>query len=974
MPDSSGSSSVLGDDRWLADRELVTLHGNQPWPLVHEDRCWAIVEGAVDVFAVSLDDDGEAGARRHVTVSGPGQLLCGGALAEDDSGRAVTLLAVPSTTAGVVQLSRADVLALMDDPVERLLMTLALGDWAETLSAALPEARRPFSGVAATPGAPQQLAAGEALLARGGATCVRVVSGTALLASDAAMPVTPETGWVPLTGDTWLEAAGDVGVETTYLAAALRGEPGLAPVDHLCELLMAGLLDRYRRADERESARLRTRETNLRHAFARTLARQAGVLDAKGASTQGAGDDRVLGACRILGKRLGVRFVPPPTDWRDASSDPVAAVARASHVRCRRVRLEGEWWRRDNGPLLAFTAAGEEPVALVPSGSRHYKAWLPGQRQPVRVTAQLAAGLQRDATMFYRPLPDRPLTGRDVLAYTLRGNRTDLLVACLLALLAAVIGLALPVFTNIVFTDIVPSGDRMALAQVAATLFVIAVTIGVFTFVRGVVTVRVQSRVDNALQAALWDRLLALPPSFFRRFTAGDLASRVMSVNQMSAVFFTGVLGVLLAAVFSLVNLVYVRALSAQLALLALLLVLLALAVSIVVALLQVRERRRATALQGRLSGVVLQFVSAVAKLRDTGAEERAFMRWSDDFVKMTRHTIKATRVSIAGNVFNAFFPLVATAGAFAVFYAYVGGSFETASFMAYTAAFAQLFAGVLAFGLALNMLTLIVPLYERTRPILEEVPEVDRTKADPGELLGQIEMDSVTFSYDPDAPPTIRDLSLEVHPGEFVAVVGPSGAGKSTLFRLLLGFDAPDTGTVHYDGKDLRTLDLTALRRQISTVLQNGRVFSGSIQLNIAGGAQLSQDALWEAAHAAGLAEDIEAMPMGMFTYVAEGGVTLSGGQRQRLLIARALSTRPAILFFDEATSALDNRTQSIVMHSLETLNATRVVIAQRLSTVRAADRIYVLEDGRVAQCGTFDDLMGKPGLFRRLAERQLL
>ena len=189
------------------------------------------------------------------------------------------------------------------------------------------------------------------------------------------------------------------------------------------------------------------------------------------------------------------------------------------------------------------------------------------------------------------------------------------------------------------------------------------------------------------------------------------------------------------------------------------------------------------------------------------------------------------------------------------------------------------------------------------------------------------------------------------MHPGEFVAIVGPSGAGKSTLFRLLLGFDAPDAGAIHYDGKDLRTLDLDALRRQISTVLQNGRVFSGSIQLNIAGGAQLTQDDLWEAARAAGLAEDIEAMPMGMFTYVAEGGVTLSGGQRQRLLIARALSTKPAILFFDEATSALDNRTQSVVMHSLEELNATRVVIAQRLSTVRAADRIYVLEDGRVVQ-----------------------
>ena len=219
-----------------------------------------------------------------------------------------------------------------------------------------------------------------------------------------------------------------------------------------------------------------------------------------------------------------------------------------------------------------------------------------------------------------------------------------------------------------------------------------------------------------------------------------------------------------------------------------------------------------------------------------------------------------------------------------------------------------------------------------------------------------------------------LQSIELRVDEGEFVAIVGPSGAGKSTLFRLLLGFDEPASGDIRYDGQDLRTLDLGALRRQVSTVLQNGRVFSGSIQLNIAGAAVLTQDEIWEAARAAGFAEDIEAMPMGMFTFVAEGGVTLSGGQRQRLLIARALGTKPAVLLFDEATSSLDNRTQAIVMTSLEALNATRLVIAQRLSTVKAADRIYVVEDGRVAQQGTYDDLMSRPGLFRRLAERQLV
>ena len=590
------------------------------------------------------------------------------------------------------------------------------------------------------------------------------------------------------------------------------------------------------------------------------------------------------------------------------------------------------------------------------------------------MTAETAAEIDASATMFYRPLPERPLTGRDVLAYTLRGNRRDLLAACLLALLAATIGLALPWFTAFVFGTIVPSGDRTGLGEIAAVLVVIAVTIGVFTFVRGVVTVRVQARVDNALQAALWDRLLALPPSFFRGFTAGDLATRVMSVNVMSAMFFAGVLGLLLGAAFSLVNLVYVRALSSELALLALALVALAAVVAVAVAWLQLRERRRIMTLQGRLSGVVLQFVSAVAKLRDTGAEERAFMRWSDDFVAMTRHTIKANRVTIAGNVFNAAFPLVASAAAFAVFAFVLGGSFQTAPFMAYTAAFAQLLAGVVTLGTrarhpddrraALRAHTAYPP----------GGPGGGRDQGGPGRAARPHRDGQRDLLVRPGgaadhpralprrAPGRVRRhrrpvRRRQVHPLPRAARLRHAGLGLGALRRQGPPHPRPDRAPAADQHR----------------APERSRVL-GSIQLNIAGAAQLTQDELWEAARAAGLAEDIEAMPMGMFTYVAEGGVTLSGGQRQRLLIARALSSRPAILFFDEATSALDNRTQAVVMRSLEELNATRVVIAQRLSTVRAADRIYVIEQGCVVQSGSYDELIAKPGLFRRLAERQLV
>ncbi|MEO0688422.1 MAG: ATP-binding cassette domain-containing protein, partial [Cyanobacteria bacterium J06649_11] len=266
-----------------------------------------------------------------------------------------------------------------------------------------------------------------------------------------------------------------------------------------------------------------------------------------------------------------------------------------------------------------------------------------------------------------------------------------------------------------------------------------------------------------------------------------------------------------------------------------------------------------------------------------------------------------------------------------------------------------------------------VVILWERAQPILRATPEIDLNKADPGKLTGKIEIEHVSFRYREDGPLILDDVTIKVKPGEFIAFVGPSGSGKSTTIRLLLGFDTPEVGTIYYDGQDLSGLDISAIRRQMGVVLQNGRINAGSIFENISGGALVTIDEAWEAAAMAGFAEDVESMPMGMHTVISEGGTNLSGGQRQRLLIARSLVLKPKILIFDEATSALDNRTQAIVSESLEQLSVTRIVIAHRLSTIRNADRIYVIEAGRVVQQGSFDQLTKQEGLFASLMARQM-
>ena len=267
-----------------------------------------------------------------------------------------------------------------------------------------------------------------------------------------------------------------------------------------------------------------------------------------------------------------------------------------------------------------------------------------------------------------------------------------------------------------------------------------------------------------------------------------------------------------------------------------------------------------------------------------------------------------------------------------------------------------------------------VIPLFERARPILAARPEVDTSKSDPGELNGLIEIDHLSFRYEPDVPLVLDDMTMRVPPGEFVAIVGPSGSGKTTLLKLLLGLEVPETGSIYYDGHDLQMLDVQRLRRRIGVVMQNAQIRQGTILENIVGAGPYSIEDAWTAARMAGLEADLKAMPMGMHTILQQGGVTLSGGQRQRLAIARAIVSRPRVVFFDEATSALDNRTQAIVSGSLQNLQATRIAIAHRLSTVTAADRIFVMQAGRIVQTGTFAELSRQPGLFMDLMKRQLL
>ena len=401
--------------------------------------------------------------------------------------------------------------------------------------------------------------------------------------------------------------------------------------------------------------------------------------------------------------------------------------------------------------------------------------------------------------------------------------------------------------------------------------------------------------------------------------------------------------------------------------------------VSVLLGRLQMRRHREALKMQGVIDGMIFQMITGLAKLRVANAEPYVLARWAGLFARQRGATLRARRWAAAQLAFNGLFTPLASAVLLGVMWTSLlagdeSSSFGLAAFLVAFSAFGQLAAGVTGLIAAATAVIALVPLFERVKPLLEAEPESAGDRTDPGDLTGDIELRDVHFRYQTDGDDVLNGVSLRIRPGDYVAIVGPSGSGKSTIYRLLFGFERPASGAVLFDGHDLLNLDPETVRRHLGVVLQDGQVAADTILNNVAGSSRPTTDEIWDAVRAAGLEDDIRAMPMGLHTMLHEGGRGLSGGQRQRLLIARALARKPRILLLDEATSALDNHTQSVVQDSLGRLSITRIVIAHRLSTVRDVDRIYVLDRGRIAERGRYDELIARGGVFAELAKRQLV
>jgi ATP-binding cassette subfamily C protein len=692
-----------------------------------------------------------------------------------------------------------------------------------------------------------------------------------------------------------------------------------------------------------------------------------------GQRTTAADADATYAACKLVARAAGITLAEPARSGTGGDRlDPVERVALASRVRTRAVRLDGRWWREDVGPLVGHRALSGAPVALLWRRGG-YVAVHPATGRETPVEKANADEFEPRAVMFYRPLPERRLGPLGLLRFCMTGTRGDLTGLLLSGLVTVAIGALVPLATGKVLGEFVPTARTGLIAQTCVAVIVGSVVAAAFMLLQNLTLLRLEGRVEATLQPAVWDRLLRLPTAFFTERSTGELASAAMGISAIRRLLAGVGPTVAQSVTVGAMNLGLLLWFSVPMALAAVGMLVVIAGVFLGLGLWQVRWQRRLVVLTNKLNNQAFQTLRGLPKLRVAAAENYAYAAWASEFARSRELQQRVGRIKNLTAVLGAVYLPLCTLAMFMLLAGPARGSMTAAEFLTFNTSVTMVLTSVTQLTGAFVSGVAALPLFEQIKPVLDATPEVRTASTRPGPLSGAIEARRLSFRYSDDGPLVLDDVSFEVRPGEFVAIVGPSGCGKSTLLRLLIGFDRPLSGSVLYDGQDLAALDQSAVRRQCGVVLQHAQPFTGSILDVICGTEAYTPEEAMAAAEMAGLAEDIRRMPMGLHTIVSGSGA-VSGGQRQRLMIAQALIRRPRILFFDEATSALDNETQRTVIESTRALRATRIVIAHRLSTVLDADRVVVMEDGKVVQQGPPAQLLADThGRLHELVRRQM-
>ncbi|MCY4641319.1 MAG: ATP-binding cassette domain-containing protein [Gammaproteobacteria bacterium] len=944
------------------------------------DSIWFIDQGAVNLFLVEFKDGVEQAAPQHLLRRESGWILPGVAPDQRDNNKDTTLSLIAKGLPDTL-LKRLPASLLSEvHPTELAEQTDTwLNAITDTLSRFASPLPRPTA--LADPGMARTFPPCTLSVHRGVVWVSKPYRGEFLFMDIVDQAELTEAGgspeaMLPLTRTSWLTLFARetlLGKSTETLAQQGMLLPALASF-HAVAFTLERLNRQLAVVDDVNLERART--TSRRTAEKAARQRLFNIYNLPIDRDANVEDTALTDALQIIGRHEGIDFKIPVRSGPSDTPVGLVEVLDASAVRTRRVRLKAEdtWWRGDSNAMLGFRAEDGQPVALLPGKFGHYREVDPVSKRSVRITADRADTLGKEAWMFYRPLPSENVKPADLLGIALHGSVTDLARLVISGLLCGLIKLLPALALGYVANEVMAGGSIGAVYAVALALAGLGLLGALLHLLQSTAMMRLEGRTASRAEAAFWDRLMRLPPSILHRYPTGDLAMSGMTFQNLR----DGLQGVVANSILSIIFLSPVFAIiffyDATLGVIALVFSLASLLITVALGLLQISPYGRMVSATRRVTSRLFQIVGGFTKLRVENAEGSAFAIWARDYREQKRAELELGALEGHSRAFGAALPFLAGGVLLFTVVALDNRDILVGDFLVVYIVFIVFQSAIARLGESFGTVAAMLPAFDQMRPLLAAVPETE-TEGEPAEYLGgEILFDRISFRYDPDGPLILDDVTIHARPGEFVAIAGESGAGKSTLFRLALGIDRPTAGAVYYDGRDLKHLNLKQVRRKIGAVPQSVGLHPMDIWDNLVSHHdEVASEEVWTAARIAEIEGEIKGMPMGMMTVVGASGAVLSGGESQRVTIARSVIGSPRIMLFDEATNWLDNENQAKVMQNITALTSTRIIIAHRLSTLEQADRIYVLQAGKVVQSGSFNELMKDDGVFRELVKRQI-
>ena len=679
----------------------------------------------------------------------------------------------------------------------------------------------------------------------------------------------------------------------------------------------------------------------------------------------------VFAACQGAAKLLGLSGNPVR-----GSAGPDAGiedVARTLGLCARPVALSGQWWTHDHGVMVVREAATQKPLLLRSSQLREPMAFTgPGQWGHYQgLTREVALGLETTGVALYPLLPDAAQTFSGILRKVLRLYPFEVAAYLTLTIIIALLSYSVPVASGMVIDHAVPHRDETLLIAVVAVVVSCNLIMLALRYTAEFIVQRMEAAAGTHLQAGVLERLFRLPLKFFSIYNNADLMRRLTSLESARRAVLRMLVNTSMDVVTLLIGLGTLSFYFPLGALAVTGVALLSLLLAYWLGNLSFAAYAEGEAMTTNVMTVVYELVANMLPIRMFGAERRAFDRWRDNFVEMRRRMVRSSRYANLYSAFQQASGLLTLGLVFAIVAYSVkpDDGVTVGHYVAFVGSLSLVTGAVNSLASTLMSVFSLQPSVNMAVTILTAVPESVAARKRPPALTGEVEIAGLSFRYSDESPWVLSDLSLSIRPGEFVGIVGSSGCGKSTLVKLLLGLLPPVKGQVYYDKNDLAAVDLDLFRQQCGVMLQESRMFSGSILENVAAGRELGMDQVLAVLDTIGMGDFVKALPMGIHTVIGESTTAFSGGQVQLMALARALAGNPKLLIFDEATSALDNISLKAVGEVIGKLPITRIIFTHRLGTLKDCDRIIVLDQGGIAQQGTFDELMQQSKFFQALS-----